>query len=184
MFEAAHILDTFRQKLAGQEHLTFSPAVIVGGTQITYDCAVRGTAFGKDNVIPEQAVITGDMRALSAEQFTAAQRVMSAIVGQSLPRPRRSPSTRISGDGPDRGNRRLLSRSGQPGRRRRQVTAVNPDRAGARMFLSWPESADDSRRHRHAGMAVTPSAKPPTWPRSPQIARAAALSRLAASNQP
>src|SRR4051794_14348913 len=34
MFEAARILDTFRQKLAGQEHLTFNPAVMVGGTQI------------------------------------------------------------------------------------------------------------------------------------------------------
>ena len=35
VFEAARILNTFREKLAGEEHLTFNPAVIVGGTRWT-----------------------------------------------------------------------------------------------------------------------------------------------------
>ena len=119
MFEAARILDAFRQKLAGQEHLTFNPAVMVGGTQITYEAAQsRGTAFGKDNVIPEQAVVTGDMRALSAEQFQAAQRAMSAIVAQSLPHTHGDDRLRrgLSGDGPDRRQPApaVALRSGQP----------------------------------------------------------------------
>src|SRR6476620_1149628 len=112
LFEAARILDTFREKLAGQEHLTFNPAVIVGGTQVSYDAAQsRGTAFGKDNVIPEETIVTGDMRALSAEQFAAAQQEMSAIVAQSLPH---TQATIAFDEGypamaPTDGNRRLLA---------------------------------------------------------------------------
>ena len=156
MFEAARILDTFREKLAGQEHLTFNPAVIVGGTQVSYDAAQsRGTAFGKDNVIPEQTVVTGDMRALSAEQFAAAQQAMSAIVAQSLPH---TQATIAFDEGypamaPTDGNRRLLALYDQASRDigAGEVTAVNPDRAGAAdvSFVAG-QVPDDPRRHRHA----------------------------------
>src|SRR2546423_1905508 len=53
IYEAARILNAFREKLAGEQYLTFNPAVIVGGTDVTYDSTkIAGTAAGKDNIIP------------------------------------------------------------------------------------------------------------------------------------
>jgi len=135
-FETARILDAFREKLAGQEHLTFNPAVLLGGTQLSYDAPQsRGTAFGKDNVIPEHAIVTGDLRALSKEQFAAAQQAMTAIVSESLP----GTSAEIAFDegypplAPTDGNLKLLATYDRASRDLGlgEVTAVNPDRAGA-----------------------------------------------------
>ena len=135
-FETARILNAFREKLSGQEHLTFNPAVLLGGTQITYDSPQsRGTAFGKDNVIPEQAIVTGDLRALSKAQFAAAQQAMTAIVAESLA----GTKAEIAFDegypplAPTEGNLRLLAMYDQASRDLGlgEVTAVNPDRAGA-----------------------------------------------------
>jgi glutamate carboxypeptidase len=136
VFEAARILDTFREKLAGQEHLTFNPAVILGGTQITYDpTQSRGTAFGKDNVIPERAVVSGDMRALSVAQFAEAQKIMAAIVAESLPHTKAEITFEEGYPplAPTDGNRRLLAVYDQASRDLGfgPVTAVSPDRAGA-----------------------------------------------------
>lgn len=136
VFEAARILNAFREKLAGQPHLTFNPGVIVGGTSVDYDGpASRGTGFGKGNVIAEHTVVTGDVRALSPEQFESAKKAMQEIVAASLPR---TSATLTFDDGypplaPTPGNVRLLafySRAsidvgGGP------VIAVDPDKAGA-----------------------------------------------------
>jgi glutamate carboxypeptidase len=136
VFEAARILNAFREKLAGEPHLTFNPGVIVGGTSVDYDGpASRGTGFGKSNVIAEHTVVTGDVRALSPAQFEAAKKTMQEIVAASLPR---TSATLTFDDGypplaPAPGNERLLalySRAsidvgGGP------VIAVDPDKAGA-----------------------------------------------------
>jgi glutamate carboxypeptidase len=136
VFEAARILNTFREKLAGQPHLTFNPGVIVGGTSVDYDGkASRGTGFGKSNVIAEHTVVTGDVRALSLGQFESAKKAMQEIVAASLPR---TSATLTFDDGypplaPTPGNERLLSLynrasidvGGGP------VIAVDPDKAGA-----------------------------------------------------
>ena len=136
VFEAARILNAFREKLAGQPHLTINPGVIVGGTSVDYDRpASRGTGFGKSNVIAEHTVVTGDVRALSPEQFEAAKNAMQEIVAASLPR---TSATLTFDDGypplaPTSGNERLLSLysrasidvGGGP------VIAVDPDKAGA-----------------------------------------------------
>ena len=85
IFEAARILNAFREKLAGQPYLTFNPGAIVGGTAADFDTVqARGTAFGKTNVIAEH-VIAGDMRTLSAEQLAKAKQTMETIVKASLP---------------------------------------------------------------------------------------------------
>ena len=48
IFEAARILNTFREKLSAEPFLTFNPALILGGTSAEFDAAqARGTAFGK-----------------------------------------------------------------------------------------------------------------------------------------
>ena len=136
VFEAARILNAFREKLAGQPHLTFNPGVIVGGTSVDYDGpASRGTGFGKSNVIAEHTVVTGDVRALSPEQFESAKKAMQEIVAASLPR---TSATLTFADGypplaPTPGNERLLalySRASEDvggG----TVIAVDPDKAGA-----------------------------------------------------
>jgi hypothetical protein len=48
IYEAARILDAFRERLAGVKYLTFNPAIIVGGTTVTYDSTrIAGTAAGR-----------------------------------------------------------------------------------------------------------------------------------------
>jgi glutamate carboxypeptidase len=136
IFEAARILNAFRDQLAGEPHLTFNPGVILGGTSVDFDSPQsRGTAFGKTNVIAEHAVVAGDLRALSNEQFQKAMAAMREIAGKSLPHTR----AELTFDegypplAPTAGNERLLvlydrvSRDLGTG----PVEAVNPDRAGA-----------------------------------------------------
>jgi glutamate carboxypeptidase len=85
IFETARILDAFHDKLR-EPYLTFSPGAMVGGTEAHFDAAsAKGSAFGKDNVIAAQAIVTGDLRALQKEQFERAMKAMKAIVAQSLP---------------------------------------------------------------------------------------------------
>jgi glutamate carboxypeptidase len=136
VFETARILNAFREKLAGQPHLTFNPGVIVGGTSAEFDGpASRGTGFGKSNVIAEHTVVAGDLRALSLEQFAAAKQVMRDIVAASLPQ---TSATITFDDGypplaPTPGNERLLTLYNQASLDvgAGPVTAVNPDKAGA-----------------------------------------------------
>jgi glutamate carboxypeptidase len=86
VFELARILNTFYEKLRGEENLTFNPSVVVGGTEITYDAAAkRGTAFGKTNVIAAKATAEGDLRFLTNEQRERTKSAMRAIVAASLP---------------------------------------------------------------------------------------------------
>ena len=136
IFEAARILNAFREKLAGQPHLTFNPGVILGGTSVEYDGPTsRGTGFGKSNVIAEHTVVTGDVRALSPDQFAAAKKAMQEIVTASLPR---TSATLTFDDGypalaPTPGNERLLALYNRASLDvgAGPVIAVDPDKAGA-----------------------------------------------------
>ena len=150
IFETARILNAFREKLALQPHLTFNPGVILGGTSVEYDGkATRGTGFGKSNVIAEHAVVTGDVRALSPEQFAAAKKTMEEIVAASLPQ---TSATIVFDDGypplaPTPGNERLLALYNRASLDvgTGPVVAVDPDKAGA---------ADVSFVAGHAGMIL------------------------------
>jgi glutamate carboxypeptidase len=136
VFEAARILNGFREKLAGQPHLTFNPGVILGGTTVDYDApASKGTGFGKSNVIAEHTVVSGDLRALSLDQFAAAKKTMQEIVAASLAR---TSATLTFDDGyppltPTPGNEKLLTLYNRASLDvgSGEVTAVNPDKAGA-----------------------------------------------------
>jgi glutamate carboxypeptidase len=136
IFEAARILDTFRERLAGEPHLTFNPGVILGGTSIDFDAeAARGSAAGKENVIAERATAAGDLRTLSVEQLRSVRERMQTIVASSLPHTR---ATIAFDDGypplsPTDGNRRLLALYDQASRDvgAGPVGPVDPDRAGA-----------------------------------------------------
>jgi glutamate carboxypeptidase len=136
VYETARILNGFREQLAGEAHLTFNPAVMLGGTTVEFDeIQQRGSAFGKSNVIAERAVVSGDLRALSREQFEKARQTMEAIVKKSLPH---TEATIRFHEGyppmaPTEGNARLLAMYDKASRDLGfgAVTAVSPDRAGA-----------------------------------------------------
>ncbi|MGE5245167.1 MAG: M20/M25/M40 family metallo-hydrolase [Betaproteobacteria bacterium] len=136
VFEAAHILDTFRQKLAGEAHLTFNPGVILGGTAVDYDdVQMRGTASGKTNIVAAHAVVQGDLRTLSKEQLDRTRQTMRAVVGATLPHTQAA----ISFDegypplAPTEGNARLLAIYDRASRDLGfgPVAAADPDKAGA-----------------------------------------------------
>jgi glutamate carboxypeptidase len=137
IFEAARILNAFRETLAGEPHLTFNPALVVGGTKVELDVTqARGSAFGKDNVIPEHAIVSGDLRALSTGQFAEARKRMEAIVSSSSLAQTKATITFDEGYpplAPTDGNRNLLALYDQASRDvgAGPVTAVDPDRAGA-----------------------------------------------------
>lgn len=135
-FEAARILEGFREALAAEEFLTFNPGLVLAGTTVEHDAAnSAGHAFGKDNVIPEHAVVSGDLRALSGEQERSARARMRAIVGKHLPG---TSATIEFFEGypplaPTDGNRRLLARYDRASRDLGfgSVAAVDPAAAGA-----------------------------------------------------
>jgi glutamate carboxypeptidase len=136
IFEAARILEAFRTRMAGEELLTFNPGVVLGGTALDFDPPqARGSAFGKTNVIAERALVSGDLRAITNEQFERAKATMRAIVAESLPHT----SAEITFDegypplAPTDGNRRLLALFDRASRDLGlgTVEPVSPGKAGA-----------------------------------------------------
>jgi len=86
IYEAARILNSFREQLGNEQYLTFNPGLIVGGSDIQIDPQdARGVAIGKTNIISPAAHITGDLRFLSNGQKDSARQKMKAIVAASLP---------------------------------------------------------------------------------------------------
>lgn len=136
IYEAARIINAFREQMAGEPLLTFNPGTILGGTAVEFDSVqARGTAFGKTNVIAEHAVVAGDLRTISREQLEKAKRTMEGIVKASLPH---TQSTIRFDEGyppmaPTEGNAKLLDVYNQASQDLGfgTVTAVSPDRAGA-----------------------------------------------------
>lgn len=136
IYEAARILDAFRQRLGGFEDLSFNPGVIVGGTDVALDHEdSRGTAFGKDNVVAQKVLVDGDLRAISREQLEAARAIMREVVAASLPRT--SATIRFDDGyppmGPTPGNLALLALYDAASRDLGQgpVGRVHPRKAGA-----------------------------------------------------
>jgi glutamate carboxypeptidase len=136
IFEAARILNAFREQMAGEPHLTFNPGTIVGGTAVEFDgVQARGTAFGKTNVIAEHVVVAGDLRTLSPAQLAKAKKTMETIAAASMPH---ASATLTFDEGyppmaPTDGNHKLLALYDQASQDvgAGPVTAVDPDRAGA-----------------------------------------------------
>ncbi len=85
IYEAARILNTFREQLSTEKYLTFNPGLIVGGSDMQYDeKAAKGDAIGKTNIISPEVVVTGDLRFLTEAQKEAAREKMRTIVAQNL----------------------------------------------------------------------------------------------------
>jgi len=136
LYEASRILDGFRTRLGGQQYLTINPGVVLGGSEVKYDTAQSGgTAFGKTNVIAGQAIVSGDIRALSPEQLQGAMATMKEVVSQHLPK---TTAELAFDDGyppmaPTDGNRKLLAVHDSVSRALGfgPVVAVDPSKAGA-----------------------------------------------------
>jgi glutamate carboxypeptidase len=136
-YELARILDGFRRKLAGEEHLTFNPSLVLGGTAAEMDDILsRGSASGKTNVIAATALAMGDLRTLSKEQLQHARDTMKAVLTDGALA--QTEATLTFEDGypslpPTEGNARLLAEYDRASRDTGSgpVAAVSPDRAGA-----------------------------------------------------
>lgn len=136
IYEVSRILNTFYEELRSEEFLTFNPGRILGGTTVNHDASSNsGTTFGKNNIVAESAVATGDIRAVSTEQLDRVKTKMREIVAENLPHT----NAKITfSDGyppmaPTDGNRALLTIYNEVSNDLGfgEVVAVNPLRAGA-----------------------------------------------------
>ena len=85
IYEAARIINGFYEKLHKQKYLTFNVGAMVGGSDVDYDFdANKGAAFGKTNVVPEKAIVDGDLRFISEAQKEKARAAMRKIVDKNL----------------------------------------------------------------------------------------------------
>ena len=112
IYEAARIINQFRETLSTEKYLTFNPGIIIGGSDIEYNEATsKGAAIAKTNIISPAVTVTGDLRFLTEEQKDRARIKMKEIVAQNLPQT----SAKISFvDGipsmaPTEGNNQVLS---------------------------------------------------------------------------
>lgn len=85
VYAAARILAAFREELP-EPNLTFNAGFMAGGATASLDEDEAGAkATGKTNIIPAQALVKGDLRALSQEQIDRVEGKMQAIVGRTYP---------------------------------------------------------------------------------------------------
>lgn len=85
IYETARILNRFKEELQ-EKYLTFSPGIMVAGVEAELDSmGLRGTAFGKSNIVATTSVVKGDLRYISLEQLNRAREKMLKIVKESFP---------------------------------------------------------------------------------------------------
>ena len=86
IYEAARIINSFREQLGKEAYLTFNPGLFIGGSEISYnDAGQKGAASGKTNIISPRTVVIGDLRFLTEAQKEKARKSMRQIVTQNLP---------------------------------------------------------------------------------------------------
>ena len=136
IYEAAHLLEQFRDSLGHEPFLTLNPGMMVGGTSISHDPAAgRGAAFGKANIIAESTLVVGDLRTLTVEQRTHAQATMRRLADNASPHTVADVAFEDGYPplGPNDGNRRLLAMVDQASRDLGfgPLEPVDPAHAGA-----------------------------------------------------
>lgn len=137
IYETSRILTDFYQRLSQEENLTFNPGIILGGTEISYDKNKSGgSAYGKTNVVAQETIVTGDIRAVSQAQLEKAKNIMQSIVTDNYPGTSAKLTFHDGGYPPltsTVGNQKLLSRYSKVSEDLGYgaVTAVNPRNAGA-----------------------------------------------------
>jgi glutamate carboxypeptidase len=136
IFEAARILNSFRETLAGVGDLTFNPGIIAGGTRVDLQAkSSSAQVFGKTNVVAKELSIRGGIRASTQAELQNAKSVMQGIVAKNL----LHTSAKLEfAEGyppmaPTEGNYKLLSLYNEVSESLGygSVVAVNPRNAGA-----------------------------------------------------
>ena len=151
IYETSRILNEFYQQLSKEENLTFNPGFIIGGTSLQPNQEhTGGHALGKSNVVAQEVVVRGDLRAISPTQLQKAKNVMLAIVAKNYDGTTAELIFNTGGYPPleaTNGNRILLEKYNQVSQDLGfgMVTAVNPRNAGA---------ADISFTSGHVEMAI------------------------------
>src|SRR6185295_1368663 len=84
-YEMARILTGFREVARQLDGVTLNTALIAAGTEAELS-RTGGKVTGKTNIVPQRALVRGDLRTVSAEQLAEAQARMQAVVKQNLPR--------------------------------------------------------------------------------------------------
>ena len=85
IYEAARIINEFREKLGNEQYLTFNPGLFIGGSDVRYDhAAQKGNTSGKTNIISPKTVVIGDLRFLTEQQKEKARANMRQIVARNL----------------------------------------------------------------------------------------------------
>jgi glutamate carboxypeptidase len=79
IYEAARILNAFRENMKGEKYLTFNVSLIAGGTTAEMQKS-QASAWGKSNIVPAIVRVRGDLRVLSLEQLERAKSNMTDIV--------------------------------------------------------------------------------------------------------
>lgn len=137
IYETSRILNEFYIQLAKEKDLTFNPGFIIGGTALKEDKdGTGGSAFGKTNVVSQETIVRGDLRAVSLEQLVKAKETMQNIVSENYLQTN-AELTFTSGGYPPlsltEGNTKLLSYFNTVSEDLGfgSVTAVNPRNAGA-----------------------------------------------------
>ena len=86
IYEAARIVNSFRETLSKEQYLTFNPGIFIGGSEVNANFEQqRGEASGKTNIISPKTFVNGDLRFLTEEQKNNARNAMRKIVSASLP---------------------------------------------------------------------------------------------------
>ncbi len=151
IYEASRILNEFYLQLSKEENLTFNPGFFLGGTAIDFqEGQSGGTAYGKSNVVAQQVIINGDIRAVSGEQLEKAQKIMLEIVSQNFPGTTAALTFKEGGYpplSPSAGNQKLLNYYSKVSKDLGfgPVSPVHPRNAGA---------ADVSFTSGHVDMAI------------------------------
>lgn len=151
IYETSRILNEFYIQLAKEKDLTFNPGFIIGGTTLKEDVnGTGGSAFGKTNVVSQETIVRGDLRAVSLEQLTKAKETMHKIVSENYPKTKAELNFSAGGYPPlslTEGNTKLLGYFNTVSEDLGfgSVTAVNPRNAGA---------ADISFTSEHVDMAI------------------------------
>ena len=85
IYEAARIVNEFRESLAGEKYLTFNPGQFIGGSDVSINPSTgAGSSLGKTNIVAREAIVTGDLRFLGEAQKEAARAKMREIVSNNL----------------------------------------------------------------------------------------------------
>jgi glutamate carboxypeptidase len=84
IFELSRILTAFHDTLR-EPNMTYSVGLVLGGEGVKVDAGGNGSASGKTNVIPDEALARGDIRVLTPEQLGRVKDRMQSIVAKHLP---------------------------------------------------------------------------------------------------